>query len=199
MADGFSSRRVKRARKARKVQLTPAVLEAAALQHLNRFDCTRQRLRAVLERKVAKLQKQLAAAQAEEQSTTPIDPEQVDQWIEQLLTRLCDAGYVNDVRYAEALARNLLERGCAPRQISTKLRLRGVADELAADVVVNLGQSRETELYAASRLVRRRKLGWMRSDEARVLRAQKDLAALARAGFSFETARRALQGPLEGT
>ena len=83
MADGFSSRRVKRARKARKVQLTPAVLEAAALQHLNRFDCTRQRLKAVLERKVAKLQKQLAAAQAEEPATTPIDPEQVDQWIAQ--------------------------------------------------------------------------------------------------------------------
>src|SRR5690606_2240580 len=93
----------KRARRSpRSVALTPTTLEAAALRYLNRFDCTRQRLREVLERKVAKARREQASD--EQPSQDVADAEPVEQWIEQLLNRLSDAGYLNDARYAQALA-----------------------------------------------------------------------------------------------
>ncbi len=50
----------------------------------------------------------------------------------------------------------------------------------------------DVELMAARAYVRRRRLGLHRPKDERTLRRQRDLAALGRAGFSYEIARRAL-------
>jgi regulatory protein len=48
----------------------------------------------------------------------------------------------------------------------------------------------DSELVAAYNYARRRRLGPYRAQEARDERRERDLAALARAGFGFDTARR---------
>ena len=197
MEDHFSSQRAKRARSSSRIApLTQAALEAVALRYLNRFDATRSRVKQVLERKVERVRKALGAADTGANAAHQ-DLEQSAQWIEQTLTRLCDAGYVDDQRYARNLTRSLLDRGCSPRQLQNKLRQRGVPAPLANDVVAELASTVDDELRAASRLVKRRRMGYLRTEAAREPRANKDLAALARAGFSFQIARRALSGPVD--
>jgi regulatory protein len=167
-------------------------LEAYAVSYLARFDCTAAKLRQVLLRKLGK------------QRSGQDDPEVITSHgadatpnIERIVARFLEVGYLNDERFARGLAQSLLNRGTAPRKAVERLKQRGVKAELAQGVIRELGASGETELSAARRLVQRKRFGWCRPDGARQERAQKDLAALARAGFSFDVARRALAGPPE--
>lgn len=175
-------------------KLTGAELEAYAVSYLARFDCTVARLRQVLLRKVG----HGARKQPSDDEESPRSSENTTQTVDAIVQRFLEVGYLNDGRFARGLARGLFSKGTAPRKAIERLKQRGVSAELAALVVQECVASGETELVAAARLVQRKRLGWCRSDEAtRKERAQRDLAALARAGFSFEVARRALTGPLD--
>lgn len=172
--------------------LSAAELEAYAVSYLARFDCTAAKMRQVLLRKLGKQQ---AKPETDAEFTTrrSVSSPEVDA----ILARFLEVGYLNDQRFARGLAQSLLGRGVAPRKAVERLRQRGVDGELAAAVIAELGASGETELSSACRLVQRKRLGWCRPEAARKERAQKDLGTLARAGFSFDVARRALAGPLE--
>lgn len=174
--------------------LSDLELEAYAVSYLSRFDCTTVKLRQVLARKLAKHRAEYSAEQgavAEGERVTDRAPAS----IERIIARFVELGYLDDARFAQSLARGLLARGTAPRKAVERLRQRGVKGELAEQAVRDLGAPGETELAAARQLVRRKRLGWVRPEAARRERAQKDLGVLARAGFSFDVARRALAAP----
>lgn len=173
--------------------LSAAELEAYAVSYLARFDCTAAKMRQVLLRKLGKQPK--PETDADFATRRSVSSPEVDA----ILARFLEVGYLNDQRFARGLAQSLLNRGLAPRKAVERLRQRGVDSELAAAVIAELGASGETELSSACRLVKRKRLGWCRPEADRKERAQKDLGALARAGFSFDVARRALAGPLEPT
>lgn len=172
--------------------LTDQELEAYALSYLSRFDCTTTKLRQVLGRKLTKHSADPSDVSRAERVTDASPPS-----IERIIARFVELGYLNDARFAETLARGLLGRGTAPRKAIERLRQRGVKGEVAEQAVRELGAAGETELAAARRLVSRKRLGWCRSEDVRRERAQKDLGVLARAGFSFDVARRALAAPPE--
>jgi regulatory protein len=175
-------------------------LEAYAVRYLARFDCTAAKLRQVLQRRLGKPR----AEQDEEGSATSHggaattgtpSPSAATPNIDRIVARFLEVGYLNDERFARGLAQSLLNRGTAPRKAIERLKQRGVSGELAEGVIREFGASGETELAAACRLVARKRLGWRRPDGVRQERAQKDLGALARAGFSFDVAKRALAAP----
>lgn len=169
--------------------LTGEELSAYAVSYLARFDCTAAKLRQVLARKLAKSRPE-GASDAAASHAGPDD-------IERIIARFRELGYLDDERFARGLALGLLSRGNSPRKVAERLRQRGVAADLADAVIRELGGAGETELAAARRLVVRKRLGWCRPEGVRQERAQKDLGALARAGFSFDVARRALAAPPE--
>jgi regulatory protein len=158
-------------------------LEAKALRYLDRFDAT-----------VAKLRKHLARAVELEVARGAERPEaeRVEQWIEGLLTRYQSSGVLNDQRYAHTLCASLRQRGASLQRIVHKLRAHGVT----ASVISELGQDQaldpKDDLEAARRLVKRRKLGALRSGPMDPKNWRADLARLARAGFAFSVAREAL-------
>lgn len=174
-------------------QLTQAELEAYAVSYLARFDCTEVRMRQVLARKLGQGRGGGGRGDTSDGSGSP----SVSPMVEAVIRRFVEVGYLDDARFARGLATSLLSRGTAPRRMIERLKQRGVDSELATRIIAEQGGTAETELLAASRLVRRKKLGWCRPEPARKERAQKDLAVLARAGFSFDVARRALTTPLD--
>ncbi len=100
-------------------------------------------------------------------------------------------GYLDDARYAARKARILLDEHKSRRAASDVLRRKGVEKELIADTldVVYAGETGapDTETLAAAALVKKqytRKLAEGRADLV--------LAALARRGFSYGTAKAAL-------
>jgi regulatory protein len=71
----------------------------------------------------------------------------------------------------------------------------GLDDDLITEIQEDTEKSAdELDLEAALTLVKKKKIGFLRPEELRKDFYKKDLAVLGRAGFSFEIAKRALNG-----
>jgi len=166
----------------------PAYLERAALHYLERFATTRGHLAQVLRRKVRR--RGLAAEVSEAEA---------EQWIAALVEKLVRLGYVDDMGFAEARARSLQERGKPLRAIRQGLAGKSVPAEMIDQVLESMAEEPgDADLLAAIRYVRRRRIGPARPDslmesEAARKTFQRDMAALARSGFSYDVARRVLE------
>jgi regulatory protein len=167
--------------------VTQARLEAIALFYLERFATSSANLRAVLTRRVRR--------SAREHGT---DPEEGAAWTEALITRFLASGLLDDRAYAEAKTASLHRRGASARAIAAKLAAKGVPRDLVAS---SLGETDDErgyaarpggDLAAAAALARRKRLGPYRPAEMQADHHQKDLASLARAGFSRAIAERVL-------
>jgi regulatory protein len=158
---------------------TPDYLEKAALHYLERYASSRANLRRVLMGKVER--------SARFHGT---DREEGAQAVEQLLDRLARAGYLDDTAYARGRAIGLHRAGHSTTAIRMKLRQKGVDDDTAAQALETLQEEAETpELAAALRYARKRRLGPYRQEAQRQANAERDMAALARKGFSLDLAR----------
>jgi len=164
--------------------LTEEELHERALTWLERFDGSVEQLRRVLRRAVARRYPE--GDPQREQGFRAADA---------ALERLQRSGLLNDERFALAAARGMQSRGKSQRRISALLTQRGV-DASALDAALGVMKSEggeDAELEAARVFVRKRRLGPCRPAAERRERRQRDLASLARAGFSFSVARRALE------
>jgi regulatory protein len=155
-------------------RITPASLERSALFRLERHALTEEQLRRGLKEKVRRAERH--------HGPTP----EASAWIDEVIARCLRAGLLDDVRVATGRALALRDRGASRRGVLQKLRRKGVAEETAARVVQELDEAAgpEAELEAARAYARRRKLAGKEPQRA--------LAALARQGFSYDIARRAL-------
>jgi len=163
--------------------LTAASLERAALDYLERFASSAADLRRVLLRRVKRA--------AERDGS---DARAGAALVEAVVARLTRAGLVDDARYAEAKAASLHRRGASRRMIAGQLARHGIDRDRVAAALAGLAPAGvgDPDLAAACALARRRRLGPYRAPEERASRRDKDLAALARHGFSLEIARRVL-------
>ncbi len=165
-------------------RITAASMENAALFYLRRFDSTAENLRRVLMRRVRR-----AAMHPE----TAVDAAEAARWIETVVAKMIRLGYVDDARTADLKARGLFARGTPPAMIRRRLMLLGAGEAEIDQAIEGIEDGcADAELTAAATLARRRRLGPFRPAAARAERRDKDLAALARAGFSLETARRVI-------
>jgi len=121
--------------------------------------------------------------------------------IESVVARLTASRVIDDERYVGNAVRSLRARGASTRAIRFKLGVQGVGEQLVDGAMQaeraaggKESGSGDAELEAARTFVRKKRLGPYRKVEEREEKRRKDLAALARAGFSFDVARRALGG-----
>jgi regulatory protein len=172
--------------KARKI--TSEYLHKAALFYLERYAASGEGVRRVLLRRVERAVREGIA-----------DREAATSLVEPVIIRLQKAGLLDDKAFAETKAISLFRQGRPPGVIRRRLSLLGVgeAEIEAALAALQNEEGENMEIEAARTLVRRRRLGHFRSEEKREEFRQKDLAALARAGFSFAVAKRALAGSEE--
>ena len=104
---------------------------------------------------------------------------------------LLESGMVDDARFAALWVSSLRRRGTSTRMIQQKLRTKGVAHEHIQSALnaYEDDDGEDAELASARAYAKRRRLGSYRQpyDDSRE-RRQKDLAAMARAGFSYGVA-----------
>lgn len=161
-------------------RITADYLQRAALHYLERYSVPAAQLRRVLARKIA------ASCRHHGE-----DPEQHAAALDAVVARCAAAGLVDDRRFAEARAASLRRKGQSSRAIAARLGAKGVARELAGELArAEAGAERSAALVAA----RRRRIGPWREAGQRAACRQKDLAALARLGFDFATARAVIDG-----
>jgi regulatory protein len=165
-------------------KITASYIENAALHYLERFASSTANLKRVLMRKV---DRSLAHWGGER-------PEAL-QMVETVLTRLAGLGYLDDAAYAANKVRGLHRRGTSGRGIRAVLAAKGVAAEQADAALGTLAEDAdEPELAACLNLARRRRLGPFRKPETQAEFRDKDMAALARAGFGWDVVKRVMAG-----
>jgi regulatory protein len=171
------------ARRRRCKGMSESSLYQAALFYLGRYAASSWSVRQVLQRRVTKY----AAIDGVEMETAA-------GWIDGIIDRLIRSGLVHDGDFAMGRVRTLFGRGLSTRMIRLKLAGKGLDRKLierALDVL--MADHRDPDLEAACRFAQRRRLGPYRPAEVREAHWKRDLAILARAGFSYGIARMVIE------
>jgi len=162
--------------------ISKTALENAALHYLERFSSSAENLRRILLRRVERAARFFGD-----------DPAAGKMLVDELIARYESAGLLDDRQYAAARTQSLFRRGNSARAIRRHLAVRGVANEHIDAALVDLAaetgeESGSVDFAAAVAYARRRRLGPYRPAEMRALHRSRDLAALGRAGFSWDIA-----------
>lgn len=153
--------------------LTPAALERSALWHLGRRALTTPELRERLLKKAKR---------------HPPHPDS-SSWIDALVLRLASSLILDDGRVVRARVESGRARGLSKRRIEQKIRgvdkdVKDAAFATVDDVVAEDGVAVDAEFDAAVVFATKKNLAQKEK--------QKALASLARQGFSYDVAKRAL-------
>lgn len=153
-------------------------LEELALHYVGKYATSRSKLIGYLVRKVR-----------ERGWDGPREPR-----LEELAERFSELGYVDDAAYALAKSRSLSSRGYGKRRLEQKLRISGIGDE---DAAAAREHSEREAVESAVRFAERRRIGPFGTvAPPDPNRRQKALAAMVRAGHSFELARIIVEWPV---
>lgn len=172
---------------------TEASLHEAALAYLAQRATSIVRMKRVLERKIATWARRAdkAGESAERIEAAVANAENA---VPRVIERLRAIGYLDDAAFAERRAERLTRAGKSRRAVSLDLVRNGIASELARRFTP---EDATTELSAAVALTKKKRIGaFARLDEDEDVDPdlkRRWLGALARAGYSFETANRVLR------
>ncbi len=167
-----------------------AALHDAALAYLARYAATEAGLTRTLERAVDRWVRYAVAGGAEAE-VVAAQAAQSREAVRAVVARLTALGAVSDRAFAESRTRSLVRGGRSRRAVAAHLAAKGVGAETARAA---LEAEQTDELAAALVLARRRRIGPFRDGDRDRLR---ELAILARAGFSQTVASEALRMPHE--
>jgi regulatory protein len=173
-------------------KISARYLENAALYYLQRYATSVDNLRQVLTRKVNR-----SCAHHD------VPPDEFYPQIESLLERYVASGLLNDKVYAEGRVGSLRRQGRSKQGILSKLQSKGLARNDIEEALERIDtetrddQGMEAEFAAALKLARKKKIGTfnVKPETDPLLRRkeqQRELAMLARNGFSYDIAKRAL-------
>lgn len=104
---------------------------------------------------------------------------------DKVVASMVQAGFLNDDLYANALAASLRRRGLPQRAVQMRLKMKGLETPEAPED--------HDDLKAAFIYARRKKIGPYRRADKDPKDPQKELAAMARAGFGYEVCSRVLK------
>jgi regulatory protein len=169
-------------------KMTQKRVENIARYYVERFATTAAHLRRVLQRRAERARR-----------VHGDDPAETQTWIAQAVDKLVRAGAVDDARYAAARTASLRRLGRGPGKIRALLAAKGVPRALIEAAINDTSETiggEDASFEAAMAFVKRRRFGAFgkpigdKSEQAK--KRARELAALARAGFSYTVAKRAL-------
>ncbi len=178
---GGGERRSRRKKRGR--EETPERLKEAALRYLGQRETSVDRLRTVLLRRVDRSVRRFGS-----------DPEPLKQAVEETVEYCRRIGYVDDQRFSEMKSRSMQKAGKSRRKIAQTLRSYGVDRDL-----IESSTEDQDELQTARVFVRKKRLlrhleGIETLPRMEQMKAKrKALASLARQGFGYDIASRALE------
>jgi regulatory protein len=159
-------------RERRQVEIADSArLEALALTYVARYATTRGKLLDYLRRKL----READAGHLREEA-------------DKIADKMAERGYVNDEAFAEMRTSSLARRGYGPSRIRMALQHSGIVQALAQESAQSIDAEDAARAFAA-----KKRYAAFGSDEAERKRLTKAMAAMARAGHSFELSRRILQ------
>ncbi len=171
-------------------KITPSYLHNSGLYYLERFSASKSHFKEVMIRKV----KRSCLCHKDQ------DYNACTKMVGELADKFEACGLLNDKTYANALVSTMRRKGLSRRAIQIKMRSKGIGSDLALCSLEDLDShshetSEDAEFSAALTLARKKKIGAFSCGKEQNI--QKSFGVLARAGFSYDIAKRVLNISLE--
>jgi regulatory protein len=165
-------------------KITAAYLENSGKFYLERFPASTVQFRRVMTRKIDRSCR----------SHADQDREECLNLLETLISRFQTIGFLNDPAYASGLRYSLSQRGYSSSRIAQTLRQKGISPDWLQEASICEPLDPNHDWLAALRWIKKKRLGaYSTRDES----TNRSLASLARAGFEFDMARKALSLTVE--
>lgn len=164
-------------------RMTEESLRKAALGYIDRYTTSTEHLRHVLERKIRR-----------SVYAHGTDAAEAAGWTAGIIADLVNSRLIDDGSYATTRTRALRARGASALAIRAALKKNGLQQQVIERVMASCDNLNENRT-AACRYARRRRLGPYRTLVVRAGRRDRDLAALARAGFDYSLALEVIDAP----
>ena len=158
--------------------MTADYLRGATSQYLGRYVPSKYQLKQVLWRKINKNIRDRGSGNRSDYEMMVVDE----------LAYREKTGDLDDVRFADSWVESLHRRGKSKLQIRVKLQQKGISKTIITKSLEVLEEGEEDHaLIAAVRYARKRRFGPFQTDlKKRIDRKQKDVAAMMRAGHSYD-------------
>lgn len=164
-------------------KITEKYLYNSGLAYLQRFTTSTPNFRRVMGRKIDK------SCNYHKDQVREDCQKMLDTTVETFLRQ----GLLNDDAYLQGMVNSLRRRGLSTQAILSKLAMKGLTQEATLKTLRAYDEDRgaaNPDLAAAVMLMRRKRIGAFRRNED--ADKTKELAALARGGFGFDIAQKAL-------
>lgn len=172
-------------------EISPGYLERAGLFYLERYSSSIENFRRVMRRKIDR------SCRYHEH-----DPAPHYESLEAVIQKFIDQGFLNDALYTKITATSLRRKGQSKKMIALKLKQKGVENNDLESLIETIDWDEfdpavnETDLsfecMSAMRHIRKKRLGPYRRKQDEKSH-EKDLASLARAGYSYAISKKALE------
>ncbi len=169
-------------------KITQKYLYNSGLAYLQRFPTSVPHFKRVMQRKIDR-----SCKFHNDQS-----PEECSKFLQEVVEIFLRQGLLNDDAFLSGMVNSYRRRGLSTLAILSKLQQKGFSASVIAQTLQNHDDEnnvKDNEFRAALMLVRRKKIGAYRNQQQEF--QSKDMGVMARAGFGFDVARKALTCPPE--
>jgi len=170
-------------------KITESYLHNSGLYYLERYSSSVENFRSVMMRKIQR--------SCREHTDQKIG--ECKNQLNDLIEKFIRVGLLDDGTYTRSIINAKRRQGKSVRAIQTYLRSKGVSSDIIEQMLADYSDDHnktaaEIEFESALIFARKKRLGPYRTSED--FDSQKELARLARAGYSYDTARRVLENDL---
>ncbi len=157
-----------------------------AYSYLEKYSPSKQQLRTYLFKKLIKINQRKSSKK------------EIFNLIDTVITSLEDQKLLSDKYYSNAKSKSLLKKGYSLNKIRYNLIKKGIEEKYIKDSISKIKENEsDPDFFSAIKICRRRRIGPCREESNRPLFYKKDIAILARSGFSYEVSKRVLGIPKE--
>lgn len=170
--------------------ITKSYLQGAAYRYLERYATTEANLFFILKRKTDRILSQ--------NDQEDFNISEIEAWINEVVIECVKHGLVNDRLYAESKMNSYSLSGNSLANIKNKLRSKGVPQDIINDVINKaISNTPDINFKSAIKYAKKRRFGPFRIRELNETTFDKELASMARAGYSYSESIKILKGKLE--
>jgi len=155
-----------------------------AYSYLEKYSPSKQQLRIYLFKKLIKTKQNISSKK------------EIFNLIDSIITTLVVNKFISDKHYSDIKSKTFLKRGYSLNKIRYSLIKKGIDEKyIKASISKIKEKESDPDFFSAIKLCKKRRIGAIREESNRSLFYKKDIAILARSGFSYELSKKILDIP----
>ena len=155
-----------------------------AYSYIEKYSPSKQQLRTYLFKKVIRKNQKI------------FNKKEIFNLIDSIILTLEEQKFISDEYYSDAKSKAYLRRGYSLNKIRYNLIKKGINEKYVKSSISKIQQNEtDPDFFSAIKMCKKRRIGASREESNRPLFYKKDIAILARSGFSYDISKKVLDLP----